>query len=66
MAACQFVKQLLVQGVTLLSSSCRHEDVAADVLMDNLTICSYTAKCDVHIAIKLNGHLVQIGKGFII
>lgn len=66
MATCQFVKQLFIQGDTLLPTSSGHEDVATDVLVDNLTICCHTAEGDVHISIKLNGNLVQIWQEFII
>ncbi len=56
----------LHSGCHLLPTSSGHEDVATDVLVDNLTICCHTAEGDVHIAIKLNGNLVQIWQEFII
>lgn len=66
MAACQFVKQLLVQDVALLPTARRHEDVSTDVLVDDLTVCCHAAEGDVHIAIELNCNLEQIREEFIL
>lgn len=57
MASCQFVEELFVQRVILLSVSRGHEDVAADVLVHDLTICRHTAEGHVHITIELNSDL---------
>lgn len=57
MASCQFVEELLVQGVVLLPVSRGHEDVAADVLVHDLTICRHTAEGHVHVPVELNGDL---------
>lgn len=57
MSARKLVEQLLVEDLALLATPCRHEDVAADELMDNLAVSGHTAEGDVHIAVKLNGHL---------
>jgi len=53
----QLVEQLLVEGVGLLAIPRRHEDVAADELVNNLAVGGHTAEGDVHVAVKLDGHL---------
>lgn len=58
MASSEFVEELHVQGVTLVTASSGHEDVSADVLVDNLAVGVHTAKSDVYVSIKLNGHLI--------
>lgn len=57
MASCQFVEELLVQRVILLPVSRGHEDVAADVLVHDLTICRHAAEGHVHVTVELDSHL---------
>lgn len=59
LAASEFVEKLLIQCVSLLSCTSRHEDVAPNVLMHYLTVCIHTAEGYVDVAIELNGHLVE-------
>lgn len=62
MSPSEFVEKLLIQCVTLLSCTRRHEDVAPNVLMHYLTVCIHTAEGYVDVAVKLNGHLVERNK----
>ena len=55
----ELVEELLVQGVAGLSRTRRHEDVATNVLMYYLAVCSCTAEGNVDVPIKLNGYLIQ-------
>ena len=57
MATGQLVEELLIECVTLLAVARRHEDVASDKFVNNFTVCGHTAEGDIHVAIKLNGHL---------
>lgn len=57
MTSCQLVEELFVQRVVLLPVSRGHEDVAADVLVHDLTICRHTAEGHVHITVELDGDL---------
>lgn len=59
MASSEFVEKVLIQCVTGLSCTCRHEDVATDVLMHYLTVCIHAAESYVNVAIKFNGHLIK-------
>lgn len=59
MTPSEFMEKLLIQCVTGLSGTRRHEDVTTNVLVDNLTVCIYTAEGYVDVAIKLNSHLVK-------
>lgn len=54
---CELVEELLVERVTLFATARRHEDIAADELMDNLAVSRHAAKGYVDVPIKLNGHL---------
>lgn len=56
-SSCQFVEELLIQRVILLPVSRGHEDVAADVLVYDLTIRRHTAEGYVHVTIELDGNL---------
>ena len=57
MATGQLVEELLIECVTLLAVARRHEDVASDKFVNNFTVGGHTAEGDIHVAIKLNGHL---------
>ena len=57
MSARQLVEELLVELVALLATPRRHEDVAADELVNNLAVGGHAAEADVYVAVKLDGHL---------
>lgn len=57
MAAGEFVEELLVQCVTLLSGASGHEDVSSNVLMHNLTVCIHAGECYVNVSVEFNRHL---------
>lgn len=63
MASCQFVEKLLIQSVILFPVSRWHEDVAANVLVHDLTICRHTAEGHVHVTVELNGDLETKAEG---
>ncbi|PWS20856.1 hypothetical protein DKP78_26615, partial [Enterococcus faecium] len=60
MASSEFVEELLIQRVALVTTAGRHEDVSADILVDDLAVCVHTAKSNVYVSIKLNGHLFNV------
>lgn len=53
----EFVEELFIQCVALLSCASGHEDVSSDVLVHNLTVCVHTAECYVNVSIEFNRHL---------
>lgn len=57
MASSEFVEELLIQCVALVTAAGWHEDVSANILVDDLAVSVHTAKSDVYVSIKLNGHL---------
>lgn len=57
MASGEFVEEFLIQGVALVTATGRHEDVSANILVDNLAVSVHTAKSNVYVSIELNGHL---------
>lgn len=57
MAAGEFVEELLVQCVALLSRASRQEDVSSDVLVHNLTVCVHAAECYVNVSVEFNCNL---------
>lgn len=60
MAPGEFMEELLVQGVALVAASRRHEDVAADVLMDRLAVRIAAAESNVDVPVKLDRHLITM------
>ena len=56
-AARQLVEQLLVEPVALLPRPRGHEDVASDELVDDLAVGRHAAEGNVHVTVKLDGHL---------
>lgn len=58
MASSEFVEELLIQGITLVTAAGRHEDVSTNILVDDLAVSVHTAKSDVYVSVKLNGHLM--------
>uniref|UniRef100_A0A0E9XJ93 Uncharacterized protein n=1 Tax=Anguilla anguilla TaxID=7936 RepID=A0A0E9XJ93_ANGAN len=56
----ELVEKLLVEGFALLAASRGHEDVAADVLVHNLAVGCHAAERNVHVPVKLDGHLLYV------
>lgn len=60
MAPGQLVEKLLVEFVAFLATARGHEDVASDEFMNNFAVGSHTAKRNVDVAFKLDGHLSRV------
>lgn len=59
MAPSQLVEKLLIERVALLTTACRHENVASDELVNDFAVGGYAAESDVDVAFKLYGHLEE-------
>lgn len=57
MATGQLMEKLLVESVTFFSTACGHENITSDELVNNLAVSGHTAKSNVDVAFKLDGHL---------
>lgn len=57
------MEQLLIEGVALFTGASGHKYVAANVFVHDLAVRRHAAEGYVHIAVELNGHLEEHGKG---
>lgn len=55
----EFVEELFVECVTDFSCTGEHKYITSNILMYNLTVSIYTTKCNVHVSIKFNRHLLK-------
>lgn len=56
----QLVEELLIERLALLTTACRHENVASDELVNDFAVGCHAAKGNVDIPFKLNGHLSYV------
>ncbi len=59
MATGQLVEKLLIERVALLTTACRHENVASDELVNDFAVGGHAAKSNVDVSFKLYGHLEE-------
>lgn len=57
MTASELVEKLLIERVALLTTACRHENVASNELVNNFAVGGHAAKSNVDVSFKLYGHL---------
>lgn len=61
LTAGQFVEQVLVECFILVLGAGRQENVATNVLMYNLAICTQAGECSKDVLVKLDDHLEEEG-----
>lgn len=63
LTASQLVEQVLVKGLILVLRPSRQENIATDVLMHDLAICTQAGERNGDVLIKFDCHLEEEGTG---